>query len=259
LGEDVVNLRIKQLTYAKILNTVYGQDINYLLKAYTNLGISYLDINYFEQAQEHLLNALKLNENLTEEYNLPSKELQIKVLINLAKCYLENDKVSSALQISEKSLKMNITLLGDTHVSNADIYYVISKINTKLTNYKGAIDNLENMFSIYEKVYGYESEKTAKICMEFGQVYELSENFNEAIDQYANSYSIWEKVIKDNNYAILFTLATKISEIYEKLENYQQAYEIVKNTESKYGGFLDSNKKKKNKIQKEYYKVCFHE
>jgi len=85
------------------------------------------------------------------------------------------------------------------------------------------------MFSIYEKVYGYESEKTAKICMEFGQVYELSENFNEAIDQYANSFSIWEKVIKDNNYAILFTLAMKIGEIYEKLENYQQAYEMVKN------------------------------
>lgn len=149
---------------------------------------------------------------------------------------MENDKIQAALQISEKSLKMNITLLGDSHVSNADIYYVISKvnslfnkINTKLKNYKGAIDNLENMFSIYEKVYGYESEKTAKICMEFGQVYELSENFNEAIDQYANSFSIWEKVIKDNNYAIMFTLSMKIGEIYEKLENYQQAYEIVKN------------------------------
>lgn len=92
MGEDVVNLRVKQLTYAKIIHGVYGQDISHLIKAYTQLGfftfllrISYLDINYFEQAQEHLLNAFKLNENLTDDYNLPSKELQIKILINLAK------------------------------------------------------------------------------------------------------------------------------------------------------------------------------
>jgi len=250
VGEDIVNLRIKQLSYAKILNNVYGQDINFLIKAYTQLGISYLEINYFEQAQEHLLSAFKLNENQTEEFNLPSKEFQIKILINLAKCYLENDKVSSALQISEKCLKMNITLLGEQHVSNADIYYVLAKIYTKLKNYKSAIDNLETMFSIYEKVYGYESEKTAKICMEFGQVYELSDNYNEAIDNYSNSYSIWEKVIKDNNYAILFTLSTKIAEIYEKVENYQNAFEFLKNTEIKYGSFFDNSKKKRIKFKK---------
>ena len=38
VGEDVVNLRVKQLTYAKILNTVYGQDVNHMIKAYTQLG-----------------------------------------------------------------------------------------------------------------------------------------------------------------------------------------------------------------------------
>jgi len=42
----------------------------------------------------------------------------------------------------------------------------------------------------------------------------------------------------------------KIGEIYEKIENYQQAYEVVKNTESKYGAFLDNNKKKKIKFKK---------
>jgi len=36
----------------------------------------------------------------------------------------------------------------------------------------------------------------------------------------------------------------------KKLENYQQAYEIVKNTEAKYGGFLDNNKKKKESNSK---------
>lgn len=97
-----------------------------------------------------------------------------------------------------------------------------------MKNYKIAIDQLTKMYTIYEKVEGFESEKTAKICMELGQIYELSENFNDAIEYYKNSYTIWEKVVKDDEYEVLFTLATKLAEIYEKSESYQFAYEILK-------------------------------
>ena len=91
------------------------------------------------------------------------------------------------------------------------------------------MDNLTKMFEIYEKIYGFESEKTAKICMEIGQIYELSENIPEAIDNYKSSYSIWEKIIKDNNFEILFTLSIKVSELYEKIENFSGAFESLKN------------------------------
>jgi tetratricopeptide (TPR) repeat protein len=128
IGEEIVDLRIKQLAYSKLLTNVYNKDIMYLIKAYTQLGISYLDINYFEQAQEHLLNAFKLNDIINDDLNISSKEYQIKILINLAKCYLENGKPTAALSICEKSLKTNKSLLGDNHVSNADIYYVLAKV-----------------------------------------------------------------------------------------------------------------------------------
>jgi tetratricopeptide (TPR) repeat protein len=128
VGEDIVHQRIKHLAYAKLLCNVYGKDIFYLIKAYTQLGIAYLDVNYFEQAQEHLLNAFKLNDNLNEDLNILSKEYQIKILINLAKCYLENNKPQAALSICEKCLKTNKTLMGENHVSNADIYYVLAKV-----------------------------------------------------------------------------------------------------------------------------------
>ena len=87
---------------------------------------------------------------------------------------------------------------------------------------------LTKMFEIYENSYGFESEKTAKICMEIGQIYELSENIPDAIDNYKSSFSIWEKIITDNNYDVLFTLAIKISELQEKLENFVGAYEVLK-------------------------------
>ena len=120
VGEDIVSERIKQLAYSKMLCNIYKKDITYLIKAYTNLGIAYLDIEYYEQAQEHLLNAFKLNENLSNDDNLSMKEYQIKILINLSKCYLENKKLDIAQEISERSLLMNKTLFGEDHISNAD-------------------------------------------------------------------------------------------------------------------------------------------
>lgn len=219
VGEDIVNERIKQVAYAKILCNIYHKDIKYLIKAYSALGIAYFDISYFEQAQEHLLNAFKLNENLTDEDNLNMKEQQIKILINLAKCYLENDKVNPALQISERSLKMNKAIFGDDHISNGDIYYVISKANTKLGNYKTAIENLKEMYEIYEKAEGSNSEKTAKILMEIGQVYELWEMYNDAIDNYEKSYKIWEQIISNDDYEVLFHLSIKLADLYQKNNN----------------------------------------
>ena len=234
VGEDIVNERIKQVAYAKILCNVYNKDITYLIKAYTQLGIAYYDINYFEQAQEHLLNAFKLNENLSDEDNLNMKEYQIKILINLAKCYLENDKLEAALQISERSLKMNQTLFGENHISNADIYYVLAKVNTKMKKYQTAIENLRNMFEIYEKIYGFDSEKTAKICMEIGQIYDLWNKLNDAIEYYNNSYHIWEKIITDDNYEVLFQLAILLSELYVKVDKGEDAYQILVSTDDNY-------------------------
>lgn len=81
-----------------------------------------------------------------------------------------------------------------------------------------------------KNIYGYESEKSAKICMELGQIYELSENLNDAIEYYRNSYSIWEKIFKDDDDPqVMIALSTKLSELFEKAENYQNAYEILKN------------------------------
>ena len=256
IGEDIVNERIKQVAYAKILCNVYNKDITYLINAYTQLGIAYYDINYFEQAQEHLLNAFKLNENLSDEDNLNMKEYQIKILINLAKCYLENDKLEAALQISERSLKMNQTLFGENHISNADIYYVLAKVNTKMKKYQTAIENLRNMFEIYEKIYGFDSEKTAKICMEIGQIYDLWNKLNDAIEYYNNSYHIWEKIITDDNYEVLFQLAILLSELYVKVDKGEDAYQILVSTDDNYSDKFQRSLKNRVVYQRCRIKAC---
>ena len=258
IGEEIVNERIKQLAYSKILCNVYGKDITYLIKAYTNLGIAYLDIEYYEQAQEHLLNAFKLNENLSSDDNLSMKEYQIKILINLSKCYLEDGKgrLDIAQQISEKSLAMNKTLFGEDHVSNADIYYILSRINTKSKNYDAALKNLQSMFSIYEKIYGYNSEKSAKISMEIGQIYELAEEIKDSIEFYENSYNIWKKIINDNNYEVLFQIAMKLSELYASIQDYKSSYEKLINTEIEFGDKTKRSLKDRVIYQRCRIKAC---
>ena len=258
IGEDIVNERIKQLAYSKILCNVYGKDITYLIKAYTNLGIAYLDIEYYEQAQEHLLNAFKLNENLSSDDNLSMKEYQIKILINLSKCYLEDGKgrLDIAQQISEKSLAMNKTLFGEDHVSNADIYYILSRINTKSKNYDAALKNLQNMFNIYEKIYGYNSEKSAKISMEIGQIYELQNEIKDSIDFYENSYNIWKKIINDNNYEVLFQISMKLSELYASIEDFKSSYEKLIITEKEFGDKIKRSLKDRVIYQRCRIKAC---
>lgn len=128
-GDETVDMRIRQLAYSKILYNVYNKDITFLIKGYTNLAIAYLDIAYFEQAQEHILKALQLYENISDDLGIATKEYQIKILINLAKCYMENNKLTAALAICQKCLKMNQTLLGDDDLSNGDIIYVLAKVS----------------------------------------------------------------------------------------------------------------------------------
>ena len=256
IGEDIVNERVEQLAYAKLLCNIYNKDITYLIKAYANLGIAYLDIEYYEQAQEHLLNAFKLNETNSQEENLNMKEFQIKILVNLSKCYLENDKLDAAKQISERSLIMNQALFGKDHISNADIYYVLSKINTKLKNYETALNNLTKMFNIYEKIFGYDSEKSAKISMEMGQIYELMKNYNDALGYYSNSYKIWQKIITDDNYEILFQIAIKLSELYINSNQGDPGDRILCETEEKFGDKVQRSLKDRVVFQRCKIKAC---
>jgi len=102
-GEEVIEMRTRQLCLSKILVNIYSKDIFYLIKGYTMLGISYIDKGYIEQAQEHLFNAFKLIENLSDNSNnITLKEFQVKILINLLK--------------------------GEDHLSNADMLFVLARV-----------------------------------------------------------------------------------------------------------------------------------
>lgn len=99
------------------------------------------------------------------------------------------------------------------------------------------------MFEIYEKLYGFDSDKSAKICMELGQIYELQGDLNNAIEYYQNSYTILEKIIQNtSHYEQFILLSIQLAELNEKNENFQNAYEILKNVFKKYLKNIDREK-----------------
>lgn len=269
--DESINIRVRQLAYAKILVNIYEKSPIYLIRAHANLGITYLENDYLEQAQEHLLNAFKLNENSSDTQGNDLKELQVTILINLAKCYLAFNKPNPSISISEKCLKMNKALRGEEDLSNADIYYVIAKGNTAIKNFDLAIEYFSKMFTMYEQIYSFDSEKCARVCMELGQIYELNNKPNEALEYFSFSWEIWEKVISKNNsenensneilnedqYLLILEVAIKIAELNEKSDKVNDSYAILKSCESKYISMIP--KKKQLELKKhlvKYSELC---
>ena len=255
-SEETLNDRKDQLAYAKIITNIYNKDIKFLIEAHTELGICYLENDYFEQANEHLIDALKLNENLSSGNNLTMKEYQIKIAVNLARSYLKNGKYDEAGKLCEKILYINKILFGEDHPSNADIYYILSKVNLNNEKYNEAIDNLRSMYEIFEKIYGFNSDRIAKICMELARIYEIWGKMDETIEYYTNSYKIWENIIDDDNYEILFEIAMKLSEIFKKTNNVIDSYNIIVETDDKYTNKGNRSLKDRVILQKLRIDLC---
>ena len=238
-SDEQIDIRIKQLAYSKLLVNVYEKDNIYLINAHTNLGITYLGNKYLEQALEHLLTAFKLNENLgdSEENDQKMKELQIKILINLSKSYLELKKVAPALNISERCLKMNQTLYGDEHVSNAEIYNILANGNALMENFKAAEGFFSKMFDIYEKTFGFDSDKCAETCVDLAKIYEMNNNLVDSAEYYKFAYEIWDKVIKvtpsEDGFDKIYLSAIKHSELLFKNKENKEAFGFLKQFESK--------------------------
>ena len=56
--QQLVNIRVRQLSLAKILVKIHGRDPQLLVKGHTHLGHSYLEYKCYDQAYDHLRNTL---------------------------------------------------------------------------------------------------------------------------------------------------------------------------------------------------------
>jgi tetratricopeptide (TPR) repeat protein len=243
--QSVVEDRCRQLSYARILVDVYKKPIYLLVEPSAKLGEAYYDIKYYEQAKEHLLNALTYNNDPSNtETEILSKDYWLRLTIKLSKCHLETQLYEDGLKLAERTLLENRSLYGENDITEAEIYEIMYKCEKKLENYLKAIEYLKILSNLYEKMYSNVSEQCAFIYNEIGDIYKIIEKFPEAIENYIKCYQIREELVKENNrIEDLFSLSIKLGELYSNQKEYQKAYEILKKTDDDYNnGFNRSLK-----------------
>jgi tetratricopeptide (TPR) repeat protein len=236
IGESVVEDRCRQLSYANILVDIYKKPISNLIEPSAKLGEAYYDIKYFEQAKEHIENALTYNKDPSNNGSeILSDDYLLRLTIKLSKCYLETNLYENSLKLAERALLENQKLFGEDDITNAEIYDIMYQCEKKLENYIKAIEHLNILLKLYEKIYNQNSEQCASICNEIGDIYKLLKKNPEAIKYYNRYYNIKEELVKESNqFEELFQISIKIGELYAEEKEYMKAYEILKKTDDEY-------------------------
>ena len=236
IGESVVEDRCRQLSYANILVDIYKKPISNLIEPSAKLGEAYYDIKYFEQAKEHIENALTYNKDPSNNGSeILSDDYLLRLTIKLSKCYLETQLYENSLKLAERALVENQKLFGEDDITNAEIYDIMYQCEKKLENYIKAIEHLNILLKLYEKIYSQNSEQCASICNEIGDIYKLLKKNPEAIKYYNRYYNIKEELVKESNqFEELFPISIKIGELYAEEKEYKKAYEILKKTDDEY-------------------------
>ncbi len=236
IGEQVVENRCRQLSYAHVLVDIYKKPISNLIEPSAKLGEAYFDIKYYEQAKEHIQNALTYNEDPSNTQNeVLSDDYYLRLTTKLSKCHLETKLYDSALKLAERSLYENQKLFGEEDISNAQIYEIMYQCEKNLGNKLKAIEYLKILFNLYEKIYSQMSEQCAFICNEIGELYKSLGKIQEAIEYYLKCYNIKEELTKTSNqFEELFQISIKIGELYAEEQEYNKAYEILKKTDDDY-------------------------
>jgi tetratricopeptide (TPR) repeat protein len=83
-GEQIIQVRVQQLALCKVLVNIHRKDMFILVRAYCSLGEAYLSQKYYEQALDHLTNALKLNGTLFSQFE-ETKKFHAYILTLLGK------------------------------------------------------------------------------------------------------------------------------------------------------------------------------
>ena len=262
VGQDIVEERIRQLSYAKVLTDVYQKDNSILIKPYTFLGEAYFDINYYEQAKEHLENAIKLNGEYEDEKILDESYIR-KITFKLCKCYLELNFLDISIKMGERLLEESKNIYGeDNFLCNTELYEVLYKAYYKLNKMNQCLNYIFLLYNNYETIHGKISIKCANLTKEIAEIYGDIKKYELSIEYYIKYYDIKKQIIESDenknfdDYEEFFQIAVKISEYYTILKNYDKSYEILKRPEKEFGEMANRTLKNRVVYQRCVIKVC---
>lgn len=219
-----------------------------LVKAFCSLGEAYLSQKYYEQALDHLTNALKLNGTLFSQLE-ETKKFHAYILTLLGKCYMEAGSLNDALGLLEKSLKMNKTVLGEEDISNASIYSTLSKVYLKKKDYDKALSQLSKVWELTEAKFGKDSIEIAQVFLDLAKVYYKKKDYEEAINHQLRAIENYKQNDQDPEETAKVMIT--VSNWYSKADNLAEAIRWLKETEEIYESIFGAVDKNTTKIKRD--------
>ncbi len=82
-----------------------------------------------------------MNNSLFSQFE-ETKHYHSHILALLGRCYLESGNIDDGLELLNKSIKINKTLVGEEHVSNIQLYTLIAQAYEKKKEYDKSLEYL---------------------------------------------------------------------------------------------------------------------
>jgi tetratricopeptide (TPR) repeat protein len=154
------------------------------------------------------MNSEKLNES--EE----AKQYHSHILTLLSQCYANTGNTKEVLELLDKSLAVNKSVLGETHYTNCSICMAMINIYLKKKMYKEAIERLLIVFDITESKYGLKALETVLVMEDIADAYYKNKECEEAIEYQKRVVEVY-KEIENVDAKVIKQANTKLSEMYE--------------------------------------------
>jgi tetratricopeptide (TPR) repeat protein len=204
-------------------------DLDNLAASYWNIGNAQGDINNFEASNEWYRKAIKAYEELNQEDDL----ISVQTLIGYNyKSIKEYDK---ALPYFIKAIAYYKKTNQDTNL--AGIYDVTGNLYFELNDYEQAKNYYEKSIEVSKD--HNEVTLTAKSIRNLGRVYHKQNDNKKALELLFKSLSTFEereaKQSIYNNYHY-------IADVYESMQNYEQAYTYHKKYSTLYHDVMNNEK-----------------
>ena len=152
---------------------------------------------------------------------------------------MEAGNYKDALSLLEKSLKMNVEVLGGDHMSNAAIFTVVSQVYAKQKDYDRAIQQLQHVEQIYlshpledtEEAQQERQEQLGNTYLEMSRVFARANDTDNAIASQQRAFETFASMEKYEETDYLAEIATTLSELQDKAKMFHEALDSLRAVE----------------------------
>ncbi|KAL4509032.1 hypothetical protein ABPG73_006418 [Tetrahymena malaccensis] len=256
-------LVMKQDNYNQILNKcsylidkIKRQDLNTnqyeLSQSLFLLGESYRYLGINEESQRFLkeyletINKIKL-----------TKQQELQYLSQAIICYQSLNQFDIALEISEKYLLMNKSLLNQNPLEVFKSLYQVGECYKYLNKNEQALDFFNKSLEISQNIFKEENLKISKALIQIGACYFQLKNYKKALMFSLQSLEMNRKIFKKGHPYISQCLY-KISECYSYQNDYQKALLFSLKSLDIYKKFFEEDHQEVQKVNEQISKCYQH-